>query len=129
MAKSDKIIIILVALIGLISLIPYLKLSNLDVYNQESFAVIRVDGLEVKRISLDKSQGIYDFPFTNKIGYVEIKNGSIRMVEMDRITCPEGICSNTGWIKSNYQVIVCLPNKITVHIENKIKFEVDAMLS
>ncbi|WP_282433973.1 NusG domain II-containing protein [Desulfosporosinus lacus] len=31
--------------------------------------------------------------------------------------CPKSICSDTGWIETAYQSIVCLPNQITVRIE------------
>lgn len=39
------------------------------------------------------------------------------MVEMNKEICPESICSETGWIDSFYQSIVCLPNGIIVTIE------------
>lgn len=33
--------------------------------------------------------------------------------------CPEGICSKTGWIKNEYEIIVCMPNGISVNIKEK----------
>jgi hypothetical protein len=31
--------------------------------------------------------------------------------------CPNGICSDTGWIKHPGQVIVCSPNQLIVKIQ------------
>ena len=33
---------------------------------------------------------------------------------MNRDACPLGICSETGWINSAHQSIVCLPNEIII---------------
>lgn len=83
----------------------------------ERTATISVSGNRVKLLYLD-SNGIFEFTFNGKIGYVEVSDKKIRMIEMDKLTCPEGVCSETGWIGKNYETIVCLPNRIVVSVEN-----------
>jgi len=68
-------------------------------------------------LKLDKN-GIFEFEFNGKIGYVEITDKKIRMLEMDKVTCPEGICSDRGWIEDPSESIVCLPNRIIVTFDN-----------
>jgi len=48
------------------------------------------------------------------------------MLEMSKETCPNSICSDTGWIDKIYQSIVCLPNNIIVTIESVEEETIDA---
>jgi hypothetical protein len=59
----------------------------------------------------------YDFKFGNNTGFIEIKDNAVKMQEMDRAICPEGIYSDTGWISKNHQSIVWLPNRIIARFE------------
>jgi len=110
----------------MVGLIIICVISSLYVYiiehtgdNNEK-AVIQVQGKIIKEIPLNKHEKskIYKFAFNGNNGYIEIKNGSIRILEMYKKLCPKKICSSTGWINNKYQVIVCLPNKIAVNIES-----------
>jgi len=83
----------------------------------ESKATISVSGSTVKSLRLVEN-GIFEFEFAGKKGYVEVFNKKIRMLEMDKATCPEGICSERGWIESSSENIVCLPNRIIVTLGN-----------
>lgn len=89
--------------------------ENMD----RKYVVIKVENEIVDKILVDnKTEEIYKFKFNNEEGYVELKNGSARMLEMDKRICPRKICFETGWIDKKYQSIVCLPNKILVKIES-----------
>lgn len=80
---------------------------------------IKVYGNLVEKLTLTESaKNIYSFEFAENTGYIEVKDGAVRMLEMDKDICPEGICSKTGWIKETYETIVCMPNGITVNIKN-----------
>ena len=80
---------------------------------------IEVYGKLVEKITLtEDAENTYSFEFGENIGYLEVKNGAVRMLEMDIDVCPEGICSNTGWVKEEYESIVCMPNGIIVNIKN-----------
>ena len=112
----DKIIIVSMLVLSIIP-ISFLMFTKTSTENIN--IVIRVNNSVEKVIPL-KNQNeskIYDFTFSKNIGYVEVKNGKVRMLKMDKAICPNSICSDTGWIDKAYQTIVCLPNNIVVTIE------------
>jgi len=83
---------------------------------------IKVNGNMVEKLYLtEDAASIYSFEFGESIGNIEVNNGSVRMLEMDEEIGPEGICSKTGWIKEEYETIVCMPNGITVNIKSNVK--------
>lgn len=110
-----------IKLIGGILLICLLVLGVYKIIPKETnkrVVVIKVEREVVKKIEVDdRTQGTYKFNFNNNVGELEVKNGAVRMKEMSKIICPEGICSKTGWIKEYYQAIACMPNKIIVSFE------------
>ena len=75
------------------------------------YAVVTVDGVQTERISLQK-EGTY--PLNGGTNILLIQNGCARMVEAD---CPDHICVETGEIRYEGQMIVCLPNKVVVTVE------------
>jgi len=83
----------------------------------ENTAIISVSGSTVKSLNLAEN-GIFEFEFDGKKGYVEISDKKIRTLEMDKAKCPEGLCSDRGWIESSSENIVCLPNRIIVTLGN-----------
>ena len=105
----------IVILIGsvILSFTPLALRFPKDSNNIENKAVISVSGNIVKSLQLAKN-GIFEFEFDEKKGYVEVLDQKIRMLEMDKATCPKGICSARGWIEQSSENIVCLPNKIIV---------------
>lgn len=109
----------IVILIGsvTVSFIPLALKFSVNNNIVEKKAIISISGNTVKSLKLDKN-GIIEFEFNGKRGYVEISDKKIRMLEMDKATCPEGICSDQGWIENSTENIVCLPNRIIVTIHN-----------
>ena len=100
-----------------VSFIPLALKFSVNNNIVEKKAIISISGNTVKSLKLDKN-GIIEFEFNGKRGYVEISDKKIRMMEMDKATCPEGICSDQGWIENSTENIVCLPNRIIVTIDN-----------
>ena len=126
MKKLEKIIVVVILLLSLLAIgIPMLSKSN----HQNSNIIIKVDNEVVKKIPMNNSNESkkYDFNFNNHIGYIETKNGRVRMLELSKELCPNGICSKIGWIDKTYQSIVCLPNKIIVTIEGGKSDEIDVI--
>lgn len=82
--------------------------------------ILKEDGREILRMDDYRSMadGIYPFDFLKGKGAIEIREGKVRMLEMDRLFCPEGICSETGYTDSIYKPIVCLPNKLILTVES-----------
>jgi hypothetical protein len=121
----DKIILVVLVILSILPAgIIMLAKSN----NENSNIVIKVDNKIKKNIPLDNinESKIYEFNFNNNIGYVEVKNGRVRMLEMNKEICPDAICSETSWIDKGYQSIVCLPNNIVVTIEGNKDEGIDA---
>lgn len=120
----DKIII---AVLIVASILPA-GIVILSGFNKQSEnIVIKVDNKVVKQIPLTNtnSSKTYDFKFKNNTGYIEVKNGKVRMLVMDKKICPNAICSDTGWISKPYQTIVCLPNSIIVTLGKNENGEID----
>lgn len=118
--KGDKIIIVIVLIIG-ITMGGYLFYVSQPVEN--GYIVINVDGTITDRISVftDSEEKVYhEFTFgehDEHVGVLEIVGNRVRMLPMEREICPEGICSDTGWISRMFQYIVCMPNRIHVYLE------------
>ena len=78
-----------------------------------SEVVVRVDGEEYARLPLDKDTELL----------IESDRGSNLLVVKDgrayisEATCPDLICVHTGYA-DELKSVVCLPNKVTVSIEN-----------
>jgi hypothetical protein len=117
MTLWDKILICLLIIISF----AWLGLALL--FNtKEGTKIIKIEvyGNLVEKLSLtENAANIYSFEFGENTGYIEVKDGAVRMLEMDKVICPNSICSKTGWIKEEYETIVCMPNGIVVSIENK----------
>ena len=82
------------------------------------FAVVTVDGVRAEKIPLSMN-GTYSLNGGTNILLIE--NGTARMAEAD---CPDHICVDTGEIRYEGQMIVCLPNRVVVTIEG-VKGEAD----
>ncbi len=121
----DRIIIVVLLVL---SILPAGVVMIAKANNKKSNIIIKVDNKVEKKIPLNNinESKIYEFTFNNNNGYVEVKNGKVRMVEMDKEVCPNAICSDTGWVDKGHQSIVCLPNNIVVTIEGVDKEVIDS---
>jgi hypothetical protein len=127
MKKGDKILSFIFFIVMLGSVFAYYYLNQFEPNNKR--VVVKVEGKEKLILDLNgQTEGLYDFEFNQQIGQVLIKNESVRMIEMDQNICPRGICSDTGWISKSYEMIVCLPNRITVEIESNDEVYIDDMV-
>ena len=93
---------------------------------------IKVYGNLVEKLTVtEDADNIYNFEFGDNTGYIEVKDGAVKMLEMERKICPDAICSKTGWISNDYEIIVCMPNGITVNIKsngNNQKHDIDIVV-
>lgn len=91
---------------------------------QGSEAAIYVDGKIYKRISLEKD---CEININSEFGEntVSVKNGTVTIVHSD---CPDKLCEKEK-VDSSGGSIVCLPNRLSVIIENtKIENKADVLL-
>jgi hypothetical protein len=126
MTLWDKMLVVLVIAVSVAGMF---LVSVIRANAEQDYVVVEVDGKLVKKISVrgEPDGRVYDFGFGSNTGYIEVKDGAVRMLEMDRKICPRGICSDTGWISKSYQSIVCLPNRINVRFAGKDEGDLDVI--
>lgn len=78
---------------------------------QADFAEIKADGEIIMQIPLNEDKE-FKIPDYEKIIF-KIHNNSICIKSSD---CPDKLCVNSGYINKSGQIIVCLPNKISVQV-------------
>lgn len=116
MKKIEKLIIFgILAISGV--MLGTMTLAKADAQNANIVIVVENEIDTKIPLEFKEESQTYEFEFRDQVGYLEVKNGKVRMLEMNRQICPERICSETGWIDSSHEAIVCLPNKIIVTIQ------------
>lgn len=122
---GDKILIGTLIILSIFAFV--LISSNSLTYAASNYAVIEVNGVTIERVPFEKEEQLreFEFNFGDEMGVLEIQNGRVRMQKMNSTICPEGICSDIGWIDKPYQTIVCLPNKIVITVESSEDSGVD----
>ncbi|MCQ4923710.1 NusG domain II-containing protein [Tissierella carlieri] len=113
MTKADKILIIVIIAISLVSL-GFIK--NSATGYKEKYISIQVDGKEYKKIIFDKSVIGKTIPIETEFGYnlIEIGDGEVKVIDAD---CPDKLDVLQGTISKAGEIIVCLPNKLVVEIK------------
>ncbi len=117
MTKGDKVLILVVVLLAIVSL-GFIKKQSLS--NENKYVSIQVNGEEVKKIIFDKNIIGKTFPINSKYGYnlIEIGDEKVRVIEAD---CPDKVDVKQGYISKLGETIVCLPNKMIVEIKGMDK--------
>lgn len=77
-------------------------------------AVVRIDGEVWRRIPLNTDTTII-YGDKDRRNVISVEDGRVRMAEAN---CRDGLCVGKGYIRDYQTVIVCLPNRITVRLEN-----------
>ncbi|MGI6324490.1 MAG: NusG domain II-containing protein [Bacilli bacterium] len=111
MNRSDfKLIIGIIILVGLLMIG-----MSLGQDNGARQALVYYDNELILTIDLASDKTYEVDGFNGKV-VLETKNNKIRVIEE---ISPLHICSYQGWIDSPHEIIVCLPNKIVVKIDDK----------
>lgn len=122
---------LLITFILALSLITFLFNFTLDAQGEQKYMVISVDNRFVMEISFnDQTERTINFPFgkdNEHTATLEISRGRVRMLPLPKELCPRGICSHTGWIRYDYQSIVCVPNRIMIFFSGGKTPEVDGV--
>lgn len=117
MKKNDIILILSILFISVLVMFA-IKMINKDYDNKTAVIYINKQKAYEFPITDTATEKRVSFKFGENVGYLDIKDGAVKLEEMDIKVCPEKICSDTGWISESYQTIVCLPNRIAVNIES-----------
>lgn len=104
MKRADIILIAAVIVICL-----GLFLSGKISQKQGASAIVEIDGEHYGTYGLDEDMEI-EIASGNRIA---IENGGVRMIQAD---CPDHLCVHQGRISHSGEMIVCLPNRVTVQI-------------
>lgn len=120
----DRLLIISVIVV---SLIGYGVITVFGRNSRANIVTVRHDGTVILQVADNgkKSEGIYEFDFEGGKGAIEVKDGKVRMLPMDKSICPKSVCSKTGWIKKGPQTIACIPNRLLVKFEGKVSDKID----
>ena len=123
MKKGDKILIVLILIIG-VSFLGYKHLTKetstdmkIQIYIDSKLYKEEIITNKDKKIEIDNEYGH---------NIVHIHDGGVSMLESD---CDNKVCLDTGFIEGKNEMIVCLPHKLFIQIvsnEDK-KVEVDAV--
>lgn len=98
---------------AIIGIVLFVSIAAIFIMNRlcsgSQTAVIRCGDVRYE-LSLDED-GLFRFDGID--AEFEVKGGKIRIT---KVSCPDKICENTGYIGSSGQSIICVPNKITVAV-------------
>lgn len=115
MTRGDKILIGSILLIVLVFFMIGEVKKNND--TQSKVAVVRIEGEVYQRISLDSDKNT-DVEFKGPLGISKARliKGEIEMLESP---CKDKICIKQGLISGGGQSIVCVPNQISISIQEE----------
>lgn len=125
--KADLVLLAVFVLAGILMIaLPLLGAAKEDPQTADTgtgtgpMVVIYTDGTEYGRYPLNEDKTITvsqlgDTIADTKTNIVEIKDGRVCM---EKASCKNQVCVDTGWISKKNEIIVCLPNKVYVTIED-----------
>ena len=109
--KKEILIIAIIALLALSLAVGITLIGRKD----EKIAVIKQGGSEIYRIDLQSVKEAYEIEITDGCEmHIDVECGRIRVASS---SCPDKICVDCGWLSESGDSAVCLPNKVSVHIE------------
>jgi len=121
MNKSDvKLIVGIIILVGV-----FMLFTNFAKKDAPKRALVYYDNKLVLSIDLDDNE-LREYKVKGYNGDVILQTLGSKVRVVEEIS-PLHICSYQGWIDSSYEVIVCLPNKIVVKIEEQ-KEKIDTVV-
>lgn len=116
MTRGDKLILGLVLAVALSSL-GYLEFRRMRVAPPaEARVVVEVDGVVKDTFPLAELKAGEERRIQGPLGYSVIQGGENK-VRMVSSPCPDKVCVQRGWISLPGEAIVCVPNRVMVHIE------------
>ncbi|AOY75586.1 hypothetical protein BJL90_06575 [Clostridium formicaceticum] len=121
MTKADVVLIIMVFILSIVSIFTIPKLLTSG--ENGKMIVVYLDGEVIHRFPLEEHEEseFIEFPFTvNNVEYtgrLETKDGYVRLHRLPDEISPLSIHADMGWIREPYQMIVSLPIKMYIAIE------------
>lgn len=122
MKKGDYILIVLLILVSVGSFF-FMRIPS---SGTGKTAIVKVDGQIVKEIPFTQENVGKHFVIESKYGrnVVEMEADRVHVIEAD---CPDKLDVKQGYIEREGQMIVCLPNRMTIEIRED-KDDLDAVV-
>lgn len=117
LTTADKILILSIIVFSIFLTIYFGQ--ELSGYNSK-LLIIKIDGEDYKRIKLDENIKKKEIPVQSEYGYnlIEINEGKVRVKEA---SCKDKLDVLQGQISEIGDIIVCLPNRLTIEIDGITK--------
>ena len=122
--KKNDIVLLVTVLIMAAGLFFGVKIYGKLSTTENPVAVIKVDGKEYKRIDLLTDETI---KIENDNGGYNVLKISERKADIIDASCPDKLCVHQKPAEYRGENLVCLPNKVTVEIENGKDSGIDAV--
>lgn len=118
MNKNDLRLIIILCVISICCIFIFKIFSK-----KGGNALVYYDGDLIKTINLNVDSDYIVSGFNGDV-LINVKDGKIKVLDENS---PLHLCSKQGYVGSNYESIVCLPNKIVINISDD-SIEYDAVV-
>lgn len=122
--KADIILIVLVFILSTTSIFAIPKFLTTGAELKE--IVVNLDGSEIYRFPLEYTEESkfieFSFVFNTEeyVGKLELLEGSVRLHRLSKDISPLSIHADIGWISESYQMIISLPIKLYISIEEPV---------
>lgn len=114
MKRGDRwLIFLLILIIGAVLSINAYRLSQAKAYSGTKYARIELNGDFYKQVELTESKQEIEISTERGYDLLQISDRGIQVIRSD---CPEKICMAYGFIDRIGEMIVCLPNRMTVEV-------------
>ncbi|ABR46585.1 conserved hypothetical protein [Alkaliphilus metalliredigens QYMF] len=129
MTKGDKILIFAILALSVASIFAIPRL--LTTVEEGKMVVVNLDGTVIHRFPLEESPEaeFLEFPFEVRgqsyTGKIEMKDGRVMLHRLSDDISPLSIHTDMGWISESYQMIVSLPIRLIITIEEEDPPEYD----
>ncbi len=121
--RNDGILAAVIIIIA-VAVLLFMKLTKV----QGNSAVVKIDGVETQRLSLEENIEFEIKTGKNDENYnvLVIKDGKASIVDAD---CPDGICEEYRPVSYVGETIICLPHKVVIEIVgDNTDMELDAAI-
>lgn len=99
---------------GILAAAFLLYIGNLILFSKPStLAEIAVDGNVVATLDLAKDTEMDIEGYEGGSNHLVIKDGEASVTDA---SCPDKVCMKKGGIQKNGEMIICLPNRVTIRI-------------
>lgn len=120
---GDIILIIIVVLLSLGGLFA-IPIVLGETSGEGKEIVVNLDGQEIHRFTMDQSDEVQFIEFPLEVrgiiytGVLEVQDGAVRLQRLPHEISPLSIHADKGWIREPHQMIVSLPARLYISLEN-----------